>query len=195
MTPYLEWILHIKKEPKYKGRSEVARKEFIEFISQTSLSSLVYCDEMGVSNNVTTLYGWSEKGKRSYAEQIGFATERINIVAGYIPDTKTLIAPLEYSSNMDKVLFNQWISEHLCPALTKGQYVIMDNASVHKDIKVKEAIERVGCNLVYLPTYSPDLNPIEHCWANFKNCLRKIIKKFDNLRDAITEAISRTFPS
>ena len=171
----------------------MARREFIEFVSQTSLNSLVYCDEMGVSNNLTTLYGWSEKGNRSYAEQIGFTTERVNIVAGYIPDTKALIAPLEYSQNMDKALFNQWICKHLCPELTKGQYVIMDNASVHKDIKVKEAIEKVGCTLVYLPTYSPDLNPIEHCWANFKNCLRKIIKKFDNLRDAITEAIARTF--
>ncbi len=79
----------------------MARKEFIEFINQTSLSSLVYCDEKGVSNNLTTLYGWSEKGKRSYAEQIGFATESVNIVAGYIPDTKELIAPLEYSRNMD----------------------------------------------------------------------------------------------
>ena len=55
----------------------------------------MYCDEMGVSNNITTLYGWSEKGKRSYAEQIGFATEKVNNVAGYIQGTKELIAPLE----------------------------------------------------------------------------------------------------
>jgi transposase len=193
MILYIEWILHIKKEPKYKRRSEEARKVFIDFINQISPSNLVYCDEMGVSNNITTLYGWSEKGKRSYAEQIGFATEKVNIVAGYIQGTKELIAPLEHSGNMDKALFNQWICEHLCPALTKGQHVIMDNASIHKDIKVKEAIEKVGCTLVYLPTYSPDLNPIEHCWANFKNYLRKIIKKYDNIRDAITEAITRTF--
>jgi transposase len=193
MILYIEWILHIKKEPKYKRRSEEARKVFIDFINQISPSNLVYCDEMGVSNNITTLYGWSEKGKRSYAEQIGFATEKVNIVAGYIQGTKELIAPLEHSGNMDKALFNQWICEHLCPALTKGQHVIMDNASIHKDIKVKEAIEKVGCTLVYLPTYSPDLNPIEHCWANFKNYLRKIIKKYDNIRDAITVAITRTF--
>ena len=70
----------------------------------------------------------------------------------------------------------------------------MDNASIHKDASVREAIEEVGCILVYLPTYSPDLNSIEHCWANFKNYLRKIIKNFANLRDAITAAMLKTFP-
>jgi transposase len=155
----------------------------------------VYCDEMGVSNNVTTLYGWSEQGERAYAEQAGFATERVNIVAGYNAGTKELIAPLEHSGYMDKQLFTQWICDHLCPALTKGQHVIMDNASIHKDIKIKEAIEKVGCTLVYLPVYSPDLNSIEHCWANFKNYLRKIIKNFKDFRDAITAAMVKTFPS
>ena len=70
----------------------------------------------------------------------------------------------------------------------------MNNASIHKDIKVKEAIEKAGCCLVYLHVYSPDLNHIEQCWANFKNYLRKIIKNFDNLRDAITVAMVETFP-
>ena len=57
---------------------------------------------MGVSNNICTLRGWSEIGERSYGEQIGFTTERVSIVGGYIPGTKELIAPLEYSGNMDK---------------------------------------------------------------------------------------------
>ena len=57
---------------------------------------------MGVSNNITTLYGWSEQGERAYAEQAGFATERVNIVAGYNAGTKELIAPLEHSGYMDK---------------------------------------------------------------------------------------------
>jgi isftu1 transposase len=148
---------------------------------------------MGVSNNLTTLYGWSEKGKRSYAEQIGFATERVNIVAAYNAGTKELIAPLEHTGSMNKQLFNQWVEEFLCPQLKVGQYVIMDNASIHKSSKVKECIEKAGCTLLYLPTYSPDLNSIEHCWANFKRYLRKIIKKFDNFKIAITEALSKTF--
>ena len=105
---------------------------------------------MGVSNNITTLYGWAEQGERAYAEQAGFATERVNIVAGYNAGTKELIAPLEHSGYMDKQLFTQWICDHLCPALTKGQHVIMDNASIHKDIKIKEAIESIE-------KYSPEL--------------------------------------
>lgn len=163
-------------------------------IKQIEPSKLIYCDEMGVSNNITTLYGWAEKGKRSYAEKNGFATERVNIVAGYNSGTKELIAPLEHSGSMNKELFNQWIEEHLCPSLQSGQLVIMDNASFHKSPMVRELIEKAGCILVYLPVYSPDLNSIEHCWANFKNYLRKIIKKFDNMKDAITIALSNTFP-
>jgi len=111
----------------------------MDLIKNIPTDKLVYCDEMGVSNNICTLYGWSETGQRSYGEQIGFATERVSIVGGYIPGTKEFIAPLEYSGNMDKKGFTEWISEHLCPSLNKGCYIIMDNASIHKDIKIKNA--------------------------------------------------------
>ena len=73
-------------------------------------------------------------------------------------------------------------------------YLVLDNAGIHKGSEVDEAIEKAGCTLLYLPTYSPDLNPIEHCWANFKNYLRKIIKNFADVKDAITEAMLKTFP-
>jgi len=166
----------------------------MDFIQQIPADKLVYCDEMGVSNNIMTLRGWSKQGKRSYGEQIGFSTERVNIVAGYISGTKELVAPFEHHGNMNTRLFNQWVEDILCPALTKGQYVIMDNASIHKSPLVREIIKKAGCTLVYLPTYSPDLNSIEHCWANFKNYLRKIIKNFVNFKDAITEAMLKVFP-
>lgn len=164
-------------------------------IKQIEPFDLVYCDETGVSNNITRLYGWAEKGKRSYAEQAGFATKRLNIVAGYNSGTKELIAPLEHSGSMNKELFNHWIEEHLCPSLQLGQFVIKDNASFRKSPMVKELIEKAGCTLIYLPVYSPYLNSIEHYWANFKNCLRKTIKKFDNMKDAITVAMVDTFQS
>ncbi len=64
----------------------------VEYIDQIASDKLVYCDEMGVSNNTTMLYGWSERGTRAYSEQAGFATERVNIVAGYNKGTRELIA-------------------------------------------------------------------------------------------------------
>lgn len=106
-----------------------------------------------------------------------------------------MIAPFEYKGFTDTKIFLQWIKEHLCPALSKGQYVILDNASFHKSKKVRELIEEVGCHLLYLPPYSPDLNPIEHAWANFKNYLRKIINNFEDFRDAISEAWMQVFRS
>lgn len=149
---------------------------------------------MGVDNNITTLYGWSAKGMRAYGEVEGFRTERRSIIAGHTPGSKTLIAPMEYSGFTNNMLFNGWLEDYLLPNLRKGQYVILDNASFHKSPRVREIIEKAGCYLLYLPTYSPDLNPIEHCWANFKNCLRKIIDQCLSFSQAITQAMVKTFP-
>ena len=89
-------------------------------------------------------------------------------------------------SNLQGIMsYFKWICEHLCPLLDEGYYIIMNNASIHKDIKIKDAIEKAGCTLLYLPIYSLNLNPIEHCWANFK--------KFDTFKEAITVASSKTF--
>ena len=79
---------------------------------------------------------------------------------------------------MDTTLFDDWLVKYLCPELLRGQYVILDNASFHKSAETKFLIEKAGCYLLFLPKYSPDLNPIENCQANFKNYLRKIIDKY-----------------
>ena len=148
---------------------------------------------MGVDDNISPLYGWSEEGCRAYGEVEGFRKERRSIIAGHTPGTKQLIAPMEYKGFTDTRLFNQWLEDQLCPNLRKGQYVILDNASFHKSAKTRELIEKAGCYLLFLPKYSPDLNPIEHCWANFKNYLRKIIHKYTDFASAITQAMLKTF--
>lgn len=162
-------------------------------IKGIEVTDLVFCDEMGVDDNIAPIYGWSEKGSRSYGEVEGFRKERVSIIAGHTPSSKELIAPMEYKGFTDTKLFNQWLEEHLCPNLRRGQYVILDNASFHKSALTKEIIEKAGCHLLYLPPYSPDLNPIEHCWANFKNYLRKIIDRYENFCQAITQAMLITF--
>lgn len=139
-------------------------------------------------------YGWSKKGKRSYAEQSGFKKERLSIVAGYVYGTKELVAPFEFSGYMNAGLFNAWFENIFCPELKPGQVVVLDNASFHKSPELYDMVESMGCLLVFLPPYSPDLNPIEKVWANFKRNLRRIIKKCDKFREAITQAIRKTLP-
>lgn len=94
-------------------------------------------------------------------------------------------APIRYSGTANSDLFLYWLETFLLPVLENGQVVIMDNCSIHKSLKVKELIESVGCRLMYLPPYSPDLNPIENYWAVMKNNIKKIRDNFDDIVGAI----------
>ena len=78
-------------------------------------------------------------------------------------------------------VFEAWIRMELLPVLTNGNVVVMDNASFHKSEKIQELIEAAGCLLDYLPPYSPDLNPIEHKWAQAKARRRKLGCSVDEL--------------
>lgn len=82
-------------------------------------------------------------------------------------------------------LFNAWVEQFLAPQLRPGQVVVMDNASFHKSAKTRELIEAVGCRVLFLPPYSPDLNPIEQFWANMKRWIKTRIPNFDKFYDAI----------
>ena len=98
---------------------------------------------------------------------------------------KKIIAPMCYKGSCDTELFNFWVEKFLVPKLSPGQIVVMDNASYHKSEKTKKLKEKAKCELLFLPPYSPQLNPIEIFWANFKRMLTKIIDNFEKLADAI----------
>jgi transposase len=83
-------------------------------------------------------------------------------------------------------LFETWVEKFLIKELKLGQVVIMDNASFHKSQKTRELIESVGCKIIFLPPYSPDLNPIEKLWANMKQWLEYNIVNFTELYDSIS---------
>ena len=157
------------------------------------LANVVYVDEVGIDNDIVPLYGWSEIGEKTYAEKLAFKTNRLSIVAAYRHGEKEMFAPFEYKGYTDQHLFSYWFEHMLCPQLKPKDCVILDNASVHN----KEALHDIAVDhnikILFLPAYSPDLNPIEHCWANFKKALRKLIKKAKNFQDAITEAFNKTF--
>lgn len=162
-------------------------------VSQIASEKLIFIDETGIDNNLSSLYGWALRGVKSFAEILGHRTLRKTLIAGYCYGDKQLIAPMEYDGYTDTAVFTTWIREFLCKELKPGQVVIMDNASFHKSAKIKELIESTGCRLIYLPPYSPDLNPIEHMWANLKKLIRKHKDRQDNLSLAIQECICGLF--
>ena len=123
------------------------------------------------------------KGRQVYEAVPGRKFERCSIVAGKCG--KEIIAPYGYTGTCNSELFLRWVQEMLIPNLNENQIVIMDNASIHKSPKIREAIEKVGCELIYQPPYSPDLNPIEHTWAHIKRKIASLNIKFNFLFDAI----------
>jgi putative transposase len=87
-----------------------------------------------------------------------------------------LHSPLIFEGYTNKEVFATYLEQVLIPNLQPGEYVVVDNASFHKGSMIKKLIEQAGCTLIYLPAYSPDLNPIEHFWHQVKNTIRKVLE-------------------
>ncbi|AJI63985.1 DDE superendonuclease family protein [Francisella tularensis subsp. tularensis] len=165
--------------------------EYIEKLKEIAQNLLFYIDEMGCDNKLSILRGWSLIGEPSYGEVLAYQTQRRSIVAGYNYADKKIIAPLEYSGYANTEIFNQWFEEHLCPSLKPKTTIVMDNASFHKSSKLIEIANKFDVQILYLPPYSPDLNPIEKVWANFKKIFRKVNNSFEKFCDAISYVFNK----
>ena len=105
-----------------------------------------------------------------------------------------IIAPVIFDGNCNKEIFESYVRDILIQELKPGQTVVMDNINFHKSPKVKELIESVGANILFLPTYSPALNPIEHYWFKIKNEIRKVVGDCASFYDAVFNAIKLSVP-
>jgi len=140
-------------------------------------------DESGINEYMHRNHGRSPRGTLVVGEISGKRFARESFVAAKCA-TK-IMAPMCFQGTCNTLLFDLWIEELLVPQLKPGQVVIMDNASFHKSKKTKELIEKTGCELLFLPPYSPDLNPIEKVWSNFKKKVLTYLERLHNLTDAI----------
>ncbi|WP_256439908.1 MULTISPECIES: transposase [Candidatus Rhabdochlamydia] len=100
-----------------------------------------------------------------------------------------IIAPFCYTGTCNTDLFNTWLEKMLLLELKADQVIIMDNASFHNSQLSLEMIKKAGCEVLFLPPYSPDLNPIEIFWANFKRKVQSTLNTFSTLSEAIDQAI------
>ncbi|MEP0857419.1 IS630 family transposase [Trichocoleus sp. DQ-U1] len=171
----------------YREKDEEKRTEFILKIDQKKLKERVYVDESGIDNREDYGYGWNEKGQRFHDLKSKKRSLRVSMISGLCQGK--LIAPLTWEGSCNRAVFEQWLSDKLVPELKAGQMVILDNASFHKSEKIRKLIESVGCELEYLPPYSPDLNDIEHYWFPIKNRVRKSLGTIEDFRERVDTAV------
>ena len=154
---------------------QAARRAWCEAQPGMDLEKLVFIDETWTSTSMTRRYGRAPKGQRCIGSAPHGHWKTTTLVAGL--RHQQLTAPLVADGPMDGELFLAYVRQFLCPTLRPGDIVILDNLSSHKVTGVKDAIVAAGATLLYLPPYSPDVNPIEKLFAKLKALLRKAAKR------------------
>jgi transposase len=150
---------------------------------------LVFVDEMGVHTSLAPLYGYSRKGERVHLQVPRNRGTNTTLLASMTLGGMGETMAVEGSTNQE--VFEAYVEKALAPTLQAGQVVIMDNLSAHKPARVRNLIESRGCELVYLPAYSPDFNPIEEAFSKIKGILRQAgARTKDALVDLLGEALS-----
>ncbi|MBA4121974.1 MAG: IS630 family transposase [Acidobacteria bacterium] len=149
---------------------------------------LKFLDEAGSNIAMTRAYGRAARGERVYDSVPQNYGENITMLACLSADGLT--APMTVGGAVDGAVFLEYVKQVLAPTLSEGDVVIMDNLGAHKVKGILETIERRGAKVIYLPPYSPDLNPIEKCWSKIKTHLRAAkARTREALEKALKEAL------
>jgi transposase len=139
---------------------------------------------------MTRLYARGAGGRRIHEATPGGHWKIMTILGAMSLSGMVAIMTIEEPTDTD--IFLAYVEHLLCPALKPGDVVVMDNLSAHKAPAVRESIEKTGAEVLYLPPYSPDLNPIEKAWAKLKQLLRAVKARS---KDALDQAITDALPS
>ena len=144
------------------------------FLTYLKVNKFVFVDESGLNREYRRIYARAKRGVKVCEKISGKRTKRTNIIAGlvYGETSEKHIAVQCYEHSTTSAFFEDWFEFELIPLLPENALVIMDNASFHRKGVLYDIANRYGINLLFLPPYSPDFNPIEHSWANFKEWLR-----------------------
>ena len=147
---------------------------------------LVFVDEMGANISLAPLYAWSRRGERAFSSVVRNWGKNVTLLASMSLEGMGPCLAVEGSTTTK--VFEAYLEHVLVPSLRPRQVVVMDNLSAHKGSRVRQLIERRGCELIYLPPYSPDFSPIEEAFAKIKALLRKAEARS---REVLIEAMGR----
>ena len=151
-------------------------------MKRSGSDSIVYLDESGFNSGVYRPHGWGAKGQRVYGDCSGKRLSRTSLLLAQCGLKR--FSPLLFSGTGTTALFKRWLEQSLIPLLRPGQTVVMDNAASHKSKETEQLIIKAGCELLFLPPYSPDFNPIEKTFGILKKG-RQFMPKNTTLGDVV----------
>jgi transposase len=158
------------------------REAFLEHVADLDPHKFVFVDESGCQVGMTRDYGRGERGERVVGSKPANWGNNLTLIGAL--DLKGVRALMTVEGGTTGEVFEAYVEQVLGPRLRRGDIVVMDNLGSHKVDGIQEHIERRGAKLIYLPPYSPDLNPIEQCWSKLKAILKKLAAKTRNDLDA-----------
>lgn len=169
------------------------REAFLAKLRSIAPERLIFLDESGVTTQMTRTWARAPKGER-IAESTPQGHWKVLTTLGAM-SLRGMLAAMTIEAATDADIFDAFIEQVLCPKIRSGDVVVLDNLSAHKAADVAEKIAACGAELIFLPPYSPDLNPIEKAWSKFKQHLRSAkARTAEALHKAIAEALNTISP-
>ena len=158
-------------------RPKIARRraQWKKYQGRLDPRRLVFIDETWAKTNMTPIRGWAPRGTKLIARAPFGKWRTLTFLAALRHDR--IDAPCVLDGPINGLSFTAWVEQFLVPTLARGDIVIMDNLGSHKGAAVRQAIRSAGARLLFLPPYSPDLNPIEQVFAKLKLLLRKAAER------------------
>jgi transposase len=152
-------------------RDEEKRSAFRQRLREVDPERIIFVDESSTNVALTPRYARAPKGERAHGKAPRNWGKNVTLISSITPEGMGASVSIEGSS--DTQSFGLYMREVLAPRLRPGQIVLMDNLSVHRSGWVRDLIEEKGCQLWLLPSYSPEMNPIEEAFSKVKNLIRK----------------------
>jgi transposase len=173
-----------KKTLAASERNEEARSAWRAAAAQLDPEQLVFVDESGTNIALTRVYGWAPHDQRASGSVPRNHGKNTTLVAALAPNG--LHEPWLIEGAMETESFTWYIAEQLAPTLRPGQVVVVDHLSAHQADRIRQAIEARHCQLLFLPSYSPDFTPIEQAFSKIKAILRGLGAR---TKEALQEAV------
>lgn len=182
-----------KKSKIAQERDEGARALWQWLVSRFDVRRLVFVDESGIHTSMDRLRSRAPRGERSHGKVPRNRGKNTTLLASM--SLTGMGEAMCIQGATDAKAFEAYVKHFLAPTLLEGQVVVLDNLGAHRPKRIRELIEARGAELLFLPTYSPDLNPIEEAFSKIKHILRKLgARTHEALVEAMSWALSEVSP-